>query len=113
MIHAHLLRKFWPEALAAACYIINRLPIKSLGRMTPYEAWYEEQSDLSGLKMYDCDAYVVDYQVKSNDKMAPRSWAETLIDYEGKNQWRIYNGTRVMIRRDVVFNEAKLTYKKP
>jgi hypothetical protein len=30
MIHAHLLRKFWFEALIVACYIINRLFIKSL-----------------------------------------------------------------------------------
>jgi hypothetical protein len=103
---------FWPEALAAACYITNRLPTKSLGGMTPYEAWYGEKPDLSGLKVYGCDAYVVDYQAKSSGKMAPRSWAGTLVGYEGKNQWRIWNGTRVVVRRDVVFNEAKLTFKK-
>jgi trehalose/maltose hydrolase-like predicted phosphorylase len=112
MIHAHLFRKFWSKALAVVCYIINRLFIKSLRRMISYETWYEKQSDLSELKMYDCDVYVVDYQIKSNDKMISRSWIETLIDYERKNQWRIYNETRVMIKRDVIFNEIKLIYKK-
>ncbi len=112
MIHAHLSRKFWFEALIAACYIINRLLIKSLKRMTSYETWYEEKSDLSNLRVYDCDVYVIDYQAKFNDKMISRSWVETLIDYESKNQWRIYNETRVMIRRDVVFNKAKLIFKK-
>ncbi len=112
MIHAHLLRKFWFEALIAVCYIINRLLIKSLRRMISYEAWYEKKSDLSSLRMYDCDVYVIDYQAKFNDKMISRSWVETLIDYENKNQWRIYNETRVMIRRNVVFNEVKLIFKK-
>ncbi len=80
--------------------------------MTSYEAWYEEKSDLSSLRVYDCDAYVIDYQTKFNDKMISRSWVETLIDYESKNQWWIYNEIRVMIRRDVVFNEVKLIFKK-
>jgi hypothetical protein len=69
MIHAHLFRKFWFEALIAACYIINRLLIKSLRRMNLYEAWYEKKSDLSSLRVYDCDVYVIDYQAKFNDKM--------------------------------------------
>jgi hypothetical protein len=112
MIHAHLSRKFRSKALTVVCYIINRLLIKSLREMISYETWYEKQSDLSKLKMYDCDVYVVDYQIKSNDKMISRSWIETLIDYENKNQWRIYNEIRVMIRKDVIFNEVKLIYKK-
>ncbi len=112
MIHAHLFRKFWFEALIAVCYIINRLFIKSLREMISYQAWYEKKSDLSNLRMYDCDVYVIDYQTKFNDKMISRSWVETLIDYENKNQWRIYNETRVMIKRDVVFNEVKLIFKK-
>jgi hypothetical protein len=112
MIHVHLSRKFWFEALIAACYIINRLLIKSLREMISYEAWYEKKSDLSNLRMYDCDVYVIDYQAKFNDKMTSRSWVETLIDYESKNQWRIYNETRVMIKQDVVFNEVKLIFKK-
>ncbi len=61
MIHAHLFRKFWLEALIAVCYIINRLLIKSLREMISYEAWYEEKSDLSSLRVYDCDVYVIDY----------------------------------------------------
>ncbi len=80
--------------------------------MISYEAWYEEKSDLSNLRMYDCDVYVIDYQTKFNDKMISRSWVKTLIDYENKNQWRIYNEIRVMIRRNVVFNEVKLIFKK-
>lgn len=45
--------------------------------------------------------------------MAPRSWAGTLVGYAAKNQWRISDGKEVFVRRDVVFNESSITYKKP
>ena len=45
--------------------------------------------DLSNLRAYGCDAYVVDYKAKDNGKFAPRAWAGTLVGCEAKNQWRI------------------------
>lgn len=45
--------------------------------------------------------------------MAAQSWAGTLVGYEAKNQWRIFDGKKVFVRRDVIFNKFSLTYKKP
>ena len=73
LIHAGLLSKLWPEALLTACYITNKLPIKVLEGKTPFEAWYKKKPDISNLRVYDCDAYVVDYKAKAKGKMAPRS----------------------------------------
>ncbi len=42
LIHAGLPSSLWPEAIAAACYITNRLPTKALDGKTPYEAWYKK-----------------------------------------------------------------------
>lgn len=111
MIHANLPHSLWPEAISAACYITNRLPTKALNGLTPHEAWHGHKPDLSNLRVYGCNAYVVDYHAKFKGKMAPRSWARTLVGYEAKNQWRIFDGKRVFIRRDVIFNEFSLTYK--
>ena len=111
MIHANLPHRLWPEVISAACYIKNRLPTKALDGKTPHEAWHGKKPDLSNLRIYDCDAYVVDYDAKAKGKMAPRSWAGTLVGFEAKNQWRIYDGKDVYIRRDVIFNESNLTYK--
>ncbi len=61
--------------------------------------------------MYDCKAYVIDYHAKEKNKMTKQTWIDTLIDYEIKNQWRIYDEKFVFIRRNVIFNEAKITYK--
>lgn len=111
LIHAGLPSSLWPEVIAAACYITNRLPTKALDSKTPYEAWYEKRPDLGNLRFYGCNAYVVDYHAKSKGKMAPRSWIGTLVGYEGKNQWRVYDGFKVIVRRDVVFNKSRFRYK--
>lgn len=97
--------------MSAACYITNRLPTKALQGKTPYKAWYKRKPEISNLCVYGCNAYVVDYKAKAKGKMAPRSWAGTLVGYEAKNQWRIWDGTRVFVRRDVIFNEFKFRYK--
>ena len=47
LIHANLPHRLWPEAIAAACYITNRLPTKALEKKTPYEAWHGHKPDLS------------------------------------------------------------------
>lgn len=106
LIHSGLPYSVWPEVFAAACYLLNRLPTKALNGETPYKEWHGYKPDLSNLRAYGCDAYVVDYKAKEKGKFAPRAWAGTLVGYEAKNQWRIFNGTKVWIRRDVVFDES-------
>lgn len=49
IINANLPVHLWPEAMAAAVYIANRLPTKALDNKTSYEVWYKEQPDLSNL----------------------------------------------------------------
>lgn len=111
LIHANLPHRLWPEVISAACYITNRLPTKALDGKTLFEAWHGHKPNLSNLQVYSCDTYVVNYHAKSKGKMAPRSWAGTLVGYEAKNQWRIFDGKKVFVRRDVIFNESNLTYR--
>jgi hypothetical protein len=111
LIAANLPKRLWSETLSTTCYLSNRFLTKALDEKTSYEAWYDEKSDLSNLRVYDCKAYVIDYHAKEKDKMTKRAWIDTLVDYEIKNQWRIYDEKSVFIRRDVIFNEAKMTYK--
>lgn len=87
LIHAGLPSSLWPEAIAAACYITNRLRTKALDGKTHYQAWYKKKPDLANLRVYGFNAHVVDYHANSKGKMVPRSWIWTLVGYEGKNQW--------------------------
>jgi hypothetical protein len=73
LISANLPKRLWPEALTAACYLSNRSLTKALNDKTPYEAWYGEKPDLSNLRVYECDAYTVDYHAKNKGKMTKRA----------------------------------------
>ena len=63
--------------------------------------------------MFGCTAYILDYQAKSHGKLAARSHAGVLVGYAAKNQWLIWDGKSVKVRRDVVFDENNLHYYKP
>lgn len=111
LIYAGLSAKLWPEALSAACYITNRLPTKALHGKTPYKAWYKRKPDISNLRVYGCDAYVVDYKAKAKGKMAPQSWAGTLVDYKAKNQWRIWDSTRILSKETLFLTSQSFDIK--
>ena len=69
--------------------------------------------DYSQLCVFSYTVYILDYQVKSWGKLAPRSHAKVLVGYAAKNQWLIWDRWSVKVRRDVVFDESNLHYYKP
>ena len=72
LIHTSLPSKLWPEVVWTACYIRNRLPTKALEEKTPFKAWYKRKPNISNLRVYGCDVYVVDYKANAKEKITPR-----------------------------------------
>src|SRR5882757_4515829 len=53
MLHDSGLPKFlWAEAFNTATYVHNRMPMKALGGLTPYEALYGVKPDVSHLRAF-------------------------------------------------------------
>ena len=106
LIHANLSKSHWAEALNTAIYLANRTPTSSLpDHKTPYEAWHGRKPDMQHLRVFGCTVWVLDHKPKG--KMDPRGWKGTFMGYgNGKNQYRVWNGSTVLIRRDVVFEET-------
>ncbi len=76
-----------------------------------YEIWYEEKLDLSNLRVYECDTYTIDYHAKNKNEMIKKTWIETLMSYEIKNQWRIFDEKLIFICKNVILNEKKRIYR--
>ena len=107
--HAGLPDSYWAEAVATAAYVRNRSPTRALKvASTPYEAWYGRKPNIGHLRVFGCVAYahIPDVARQKLDKKAERfrfigysiaSKGYRLIDDKTK---------RVVIRRDVVFNET-------
>ena len=105
-IQAGLPAKLWTYILNAAAYLDALVPSSSLPQgKTPYQLYEGEMPDYSQLRVFGCTAYILDYQAKSHGKLAARSHAGVLVGYTAKNQWLIWDGKSVKVRRDVVFDE--------
>ena len=113
-IQAGLPNKLWTHILNAAAYLDALVPSSSLPKgKTPYQLYEKEMPDYSQLRTFGCTAYVLDYQAKSKGKLAARSHAGVLVGYAAKNQWLIWDGRSVKVRRDIVFDESNMHYYKP
>eukprot|EP00253_Pinus_taeda_P023095 PITA_23095 len=54
-----LQKELWTEAVATACYVINRLPSMAIGCKIPQEVWKGHPCDYSKLRVFGCDAYAL------------------------------------------------------
>jgi transposase InsO family protein len=49
-----ILGRYWGEAVRHAVYLLNRLPTRKLGDMTPHEAWSGRKPSLNHLRVFGC-----------------------------------------------------------
>jgi len=107
LLHSALPRCFWADALATACYVRNRLPVCPLN-VSPHEKWYGKKPSVKHMRVFGCVAYALKPDVERK-KMSAKSEKMRFIGYPfGTKGYRLYDEQkrRVVVRRDVVFNEA-------
>lgn len=107
-----LSKGFWGEALATATYLINRSPNRTIGFKCPIEMWTDRKPNLSYLRVFGCSAYA---HIKEG-KLDPRSIRCIFLGYQtGVKGYRMWDsdtlGIKIIISRDVVFNEKEFPYK--
>ncbi|GAU13002.1 hypothetical protein TSUD_173010 [Trifolium subterraneum] len=100
-------KRFWPEAVVWATYVLNRCPTLSVKGVTPQEAWSNVKPSVSFFRVFGCVAYshVPDAQRK---KLDPKSikCVHLGISEESK-AYKLYDPSqqKIIISRDVVFDE--------
>ena len=52
--HASMPLRFWDEAYLSACYLINRLPSRVIGNMSPMEKLFSTKPDYVSLRTFGC-----------------------------------------------------------
>ena len=88
LVQSGLSHRYWGEALMSAVYIYNRTPHSSLqGFITPYEARFGKQPDISGIRTWGSKAYKRE-PLEGLNKLSPRAKLGILIGY-GPNQYKI------------------------
>jgi hypothetical protein len=97
----------WDEAVAYANYLRNRAPTRALEGKTPYEAWNNHKPNVSHLREFGCDVWVLD-ETKNLSKLKPRSKKMIFVGFnEGSKSIRYYDPQHRNIKssRNVAFNE--------
>jgi hypothetical protein len=99
---------FWGEAVRHSVHLLNRLPTKTMGYRTPFEAWNGRKPQLGHFRVFGCKAHVrpsVPHLKKLDDRSVPMVY---LGVEEGSKAHRLYNPQtkRIVVSRDVVFEES-------
>ena len=58
-IDSHLPRYFWAEAVANACYVLNRILIRPILNKTCYELFFDRILKVFYFKVFDCKCFLL------------------------------------------------------
>jgi hypothetical protein len=100
-------RHFWVDAISSACYISNRIFLRSILHLTPFELCFGRKPSVSHLKPFGCKCFVL--KCGNLDKFESRSSDGILVGYTTHGRsYRVFNleTNTVLESCDVTFNET-------
>ncbi|XP_062118940.1 uncharacterized protein LOC133832644 [Humulus lupulus] len=87
MMHAkNISKRFWAEAINTACYICNRVHLRTGTTQTAYELWKGRTPNVSHMHIFGCVCYVLNDR-EHLGKFDPRSDEGVFLGYSLKG-WR-------------------------
>ena len=107
--HMSMPNYLWGEAIRHATYLINRVSTRALNDQTPYEMLRSKKPNISQIRVFGCIGYAK-IEGAPLKKLDDRSLMLVHLGTElGSKAYRLYNPNtrRVIVSRDVVFDEEK------
>ena len=77
----NLSKYFWGEAINTACYVINRVIIRSLLLKTPYELYKGRKPNVSHLRSFGCKCFILNNGKHPIGKMDAKSDEAIFMGY--------------------------------
>jgi hypothetical protein len=72
-------RRFWTDAIITVCYMSNRIFLRSILHLTPYELRFGHKPSISHLRSFRCKCFVL--KCGNLDKFESRSFDSILLGY--------------------------------
>jgi hypothetical protein len=98
--------RFWADTISTACYIPNRIFLRSILHLTPFELRFSRKPSISHFRPFVCKCFVL--KCVNLDKFESCSFDGILLGYTPHvRSYRVYNietNTIVMLC-DVTFDE--------
>ena len=100
---------FWAEAVNTACYVLNRVNVRSKLNKTPYEIIKGRTPNLSHLHVFGCKVFILNNGKSPLGKFDPKSDEGVFLGYSsvGKS-FRVFNKRTLVVEESthVVFDES-------
>jgi hypothetical protein len=112
MFTMHVPKFLWGEAIKTATYLINRMPLRTLGYNTPAECLLNSNEFIVPPKVFGCVCFVHDYR-NSIRKLDPRALKCVFMGYSpSKKGYRCWcpSEHRFFVSMDVTFREHESFY---
>jgi hypothetical protein len=101
------LRRFWADAISTACYISNRIFLRSILHLIPFELRFGRKPFVSHFRPFGCKCFVLKHG--NLGKFESRSFDGILLGYTPHGRsYRVYNfETNTVVEScDVTFDET-------
>jgi hypothetical protein len=101
--------RFWADAISTACYISNRIFLRSILHLTPFELCFDHKSSISHLRPFGCKCFVL--KCGNLNKFESRSSDGILLGYTlHARSYRFFNfETNTIVEScDATFDETSL-----
>jgi hypothetical protein len=72
-------KRFWADAISIACYISNRIFLRSILHLTPFELRFGRKPSFSHLMPFGCKCFVL--KCANFDKFESCSFDDILLEY--------------------------------
>ena len=107
--HNDVAKRFWPEAIATAVYVHNRVTSRALPpQKTPNHLWHGRTPDISHLRTFGCNCWYTIPKRKVR-KLDPRAAQGLMMGYSKSSKgYKIWDITKekFIVSRDVRFQES-------
>lgn len=115
LAQANMPLHFWDEAFNTACYLINRMPSRTIQNDTPIHKLLKTQPDYSMLKVFSCACWP-NLRAYIDRKLNFRTKQCIFLGYSSSHKgYKCLDRStgRIYLFRDVVFDESVFPYTLP
>lgn len=112
MFQSQLPKIYWSYAVQHAVFLINRIPTRVLGNISPYQVLHGEPPDLSDLRVFGCLCYASTLQ-SQRKKFDPRAKKCVFLGYKSGMKGSIVldiNSRAIAVSRDVTFYDLEFPF---
>ena len=109
MLNEYDVRKyFWTDAVSTACYVLNRMFIRPILKITPYELFKGRKPNVAHLKIFWCKCFVQNNRKENLGKFDSKVDEAIFLGYSLTNKaYRVFNRRTLNVEEfmHVVFDE--------